>query len=188
MKPSGLRHFVNSRPLGPPFPTGTHEAQFAMGCFWGVERLFWKLPGVHVTAVGYAGGHVPDPDCKLVSAGRTGHAEAVRVNYFPDRIRYADLLKVFWEHHDPTQGDRQGNDVGSQYRSLDLHARRCAGRRGGGEPPRLRRGARPRGAQAGDDDAGAAGDHVLVRRGLPPAVPCEESRRVLRHWWVWGPL
>ncbi len=117
MKPTGLRHFVNGQPLDPPFPPGTHEAQFAMGCFWGVERLFWKLPGVHVTAVGYAGGHVPDPDYKLVCAGRTGHAEAVRVIYHPDRIHYADLLKVFWEHHDPTQGNRQGNDVGSQYRS-----------------------------------------------------------------------
>jgi len=124
------KHFVNGRRIVPPFPAGLKEAIFGMGCFWGAERLFWQLPGVYATAVGYAGGHTPNPTYEEVCSGRTGHAEVVRVIYDPEKIDYEDLLKVFWESHDPTQGMRQGNDVGTQYRSvifvLDAEQRRAA--------------------------------------------------------------
>jgi peptide-methionine (S)-S-oxide reductase len=111
------RHFVNDAPLKPPFPAGMQTATFGLGCFWGAERKFWQAPGVFSTAVGYAGGHTPNPTYREVCSGRTGHAEVVRVVFDPSRIRYEDLLKIFWESHDPTQGMRQGNDVGTQYRS-----------------------------------------------------------------------
>jgi peptide-methionine (S)-S-oxide reductase len=111
------RHFVNGQRIKPPFPDGTREAVFGMGCFWGAERLFWQLPGVYSTAVGYAGGYTPNPTYQEVCSGDTGHAEVVRVIYDPQKVRYEDLLKVFWESHDPTQGMRQGADVGTQYRS-----------------------------------------------------------------------
>ena len=110
-------HFVNGHRLKPPFPAGLSEALFGMGCFWGAERLFWQLPGVYSTSVGYAGGFTPNPTYEEVCSGDTGHAEVVRVIYDPQKISYEDLLKVFWESHDPTQGMRQGNDVGTQYRS-----------------------------------------------------------------------
>jgi len=110
-------HFVNGHRIVPPFPQGMQEAVFGMGCFWGAERLFWELPGVYSTAVGYAGGYTPNPTYEEVCTGETGHAEVVRVIFDPERIGYEDLLKVFWESHDPTQGMRQGNDVGTQYRS-----------------------------------------------------------------------
>jgi peptide-methionine (S)-S-oxide reductase len=110
-------HFVNRAPLQPPFPAGLEDAYFGLGCFWGAERLFWKLPGVYSTSVGYAGGYTPNPTYEEVCSGRTGHAEVVRVVFEPQQIRYEDLLKAFWESHDPTQGMRQGNDVGTQYRS-----------------------------------------------------------------------
>ena len=110
-------HFVNGHRIVPPFPAGLREAVFAMGCFWGAERLFWQLPGVYSTAVGYAGGLTLNPTYQEVCSGDTGHAEVVRVIYDPQKISYQDLLKVFWESHDPTQGMRQGNDVGTQYRS-----------------------------------------------------------------------
>jgi peptide-methionine (S)-S-oxide reductase len=110
-------HFVNGRSLKPPFPDGLEQAQFALGCFWGAERKFWQQPGVYVTAVGYAGGTTTKPSYELVCTGRTGHAETVLVEFDPQQIRYADLLRVFFESHDPTQGMRQGNDVGTQYRS-----------------------------------------------------------------------
>jgi peptide-methionine (S)-S-oxide reductase len=110
-------HFVNGHRLEPPFPAGTSRAMFAMGCFWGAERKFWQLPGVYTTAVGYAAGHTPNPTYREVCSGMTGHTEAVLVVFDPDMIRYEDLLKVFWEDHDPTQGMRQGHDVGTQYRS-----------------------------------------------------------------------
>ena len=115
--PTAREHFVNGRPLKGPYPKGTEMAVFGMGCFWGVERIFWNLPGVWVTAVGYAGGSTPNPTYQEVCSGLTGHTEAVLVVYDPDRVPYADLLKAFWENHDPTQGMRQGNDVGTQYRS-----------------------------------------------------------------------
>jgi peptide-methionine (S)-S-oxide reductase len=110
-------HFVNGHRIAPPFPEGLREAVFAMGCFWGAERLFWQLPGVYSTAVGYAGGFTPNPTYQEVCSGGTGHAEVVRVIYDPQQLSYEQLLKVFWESHDPTQGMRQGNDVGTQYRS-----------------------------------------------------------------------
>jgi peptide-methionine (S)-S-oxide reductase len=110
-------HFVNGHRLAPPFPAGLERAIFAMGCFWGAERKFWQLPGVYATAVGYAAGHTPNPTYREVCSGMTGHAEVVLVVFDPKTIRYEDLLKVFWESHDPTQGMRQGNDVGTQYRS-----------------------------------------------------------------------
>jgi peptide-methionine (S)-S-oxide reductase len=115
--PTAETHFVNGRPLKGPYPEGLETAYFAMGCFWGVERIFWQVPGVWVTAVGYQEGATPNPTYEEVCSGRTGHAEAVKVVYDPRQVSYADLLKVFWENHDPTQGMRQGNDIGTQYRS-----------------------------------------------------------------------
>ncbi len=111
------RHYVNGRPLSPPFPKGMEQILFSMGCFWGVERKFWQTEGVYTTAVGYAGGHTPNPSYEEVCTGMTGHAEVVLVVYDPQVLSYQSLLKLFWESHDPTQGMRQGNDVGTQYRS-----------------------------------------------------------------------
>ncbi|MER7500799.1 peptide-methionine (S)-S-oxide reductase MsrA [Nonomuraea pusilla] len=111
------RHAVLDAPLAPPYPRGTQVADFGLGCFWGAERAFWRLPGVVSTAVGYQGGYTRNATYEEVCTGLTGHAEVVRVVYDPERISYEELLKVFWESHDPTHGMRQGNDVGSQYRS-----------------------------------------------------------------------
>jgi peptide-methionine (S)-S-oxide reductase len=111
------KHFVNGHRLEEPFPDGSSRAMFAMGCFWGAERKFWQLPGVYSTAVGYAAGHTPNPTYREVCSGMTGHAEVVLVVFDPNVIRFEDLLKVFWENHDPTQGMRQAGDVGTQYRS-----------------------------------------------------------------------
>ena len=110
-------HAVLGNPLRPPWPEGHQEAVVALGCFWGAERLFWQIPGVWTTAVGYAGGFTPNPTYEEVCSGMTGHTEAVRVVFDPGRVTFGDLLRVFWEAHDPTQGMRQGNDVGTQYRS-----------------------------------------------------------------------
>jgi peptide-methionine (S)-S-oxide reductase len=125
------RHAVLGTSLQPPFPGGVRTAVFALGCFWGAERLFWRLPGVFTTAVGYAGGFTPNPTYDEVCSGRTGHAEAVLVAYDPKQVSYETLLKTFFEEHDPTQGMRQGNDVGTQYRSAiyytDDEQRRLAG-------------------------------------------------------------
>jgi peptide-methionine (S)-S-oxide reductase len=115
--PVPATHFVNGAPLVPPFPPGTELALFGMGCFWGTERKFWQLPGVVSTAVGYAAGFTPNPTYREVCTGRTGHNEVVQVVFDPKAVRYEDLLRVFWESHDPTQGMQQGNDVGTQYRS-----------------------------------------------------------------------
>jgi peptide-methionine (S)-S-oxide reductase len=115
--PVPSHHDVLSNPLSPPFPDGLQQAVFGMGCFWGAERMFWVLPGVYTTAVGYAGGFTPNPTYEEVCSGRTGHAEVVLVVFDPNETSYEDLLKTFWENHDPTQGMRQGNDTGTQYRS-----------------------------------------------------------------------
>ena len=115
------RHFVNGHRMAPPFPAGLEIATFGMGCFWGAERLFWEQPGVYSTAAGYAGGTTPNPTYQEVCTGLTGHAEVVRVVFDPRRVSYAQLLRQFWESHDPTQGMRQGGDAGTQYRST-IHA------------------------------------------------------------------
>ena len=115
--PTAETHFVNGRPLEEPVPEGAEVAIFGMGCFWGVERLFWNIPGVVNTSVGYAGGFTPNPTYNETVTGRTGHAEVVRIVYDPSKVSFEALLKVFWEEHDPTQGMRQGNDVGTTYRS-----------------------------------------------------------------------
>ncbi len=115
--PTAERHRINGQPLKGPYPDGAEIADFAAGCFWGVEKTFWNVPGVIVTAVGYQGGYTPNPTYEEVCSGQTGHAEAVRVVFDPSRVSYLQLLKEFWEEHDPTQGMRQGNDAGTSYRS-----------------------------------------------------------------------
>jgi peptide-methionine (S)-S-oxide reductase len=115
--PTSTTHVINGRPIAPPYPDGTEVAEFALGCFWGEEKLFWETPGVWVTAVGYQGGFTPNPTYGEVCTGKTGHAESVRVVFDPELVSYEELLRRFWEAHDPTQAMRQGNDVGTQYRS-----------------------------------------------------------------------
>jgi peptide-methionine (S)-S-oxide reductase len=115
--PTAETHFINGSSIQPPYPAGSEIATFAMGCFWGAEKLFWQTPGVISTSSGYAGGHMPNPTYEEVCTGKTGHAESVQVVFDPSRISYEELLKLFWENHDPTQGMRQGNDRGTQYRS-----------------------------------------------------------------------
>ena len=145
--PTAQSHYVNGHALRGPYPEGLALAQFAMGCFWGVERIFWKLPGVWVTAVGYAGGSTPNPTYEEVCSGRTGHTEAVLVVFDPKVISYEALLKVFWEGHDPTQGMRQGNDAGTQYRSAiytygEAQAKAAADSKAGYQPALTARGYR----------------------------------------------
>jgi peptide-methionine (S)-S-oxide reductase len=115
--PVPAQHEVLGNPIAPPFPDGLEQAIVGMGCFWGAERVFWRVPGVYTTAVGYAGGYTPNPTYEEVCSGRTGHTEAVLVVFDPKQVSYEEILRLFWENHDPTQGMRQGNDAGTQYRS-----------------------------------------------------------------------
>ncbi len=115
--PASERHYVLGTPIAPPFPDGLERAVFGMGCFWGAERVFWQAPGIYTTAVGYAGGYTPNPTYEETCSGRTGHAEVVLAVFDPTKTSYEEMLRLFWENHDPTQGMRQGNDAGTQYRS-----------------------------------------------------------------------
>ena len=156
------RHRVSGRPLKPPFPPECEVAVFGMGCFWGAERLFWRLEGVHVTAVGYAGGETPNPTYEEVCSGATGHAEVVLVVFDPKAVAYDDLLRLFFESHDPTQGMRQGNDVGTQYRSV-IHTTSAA-------------------QQAAAERASAAYDAALRERGLDTVTT--EIRPAPTFWYA----
>ena len=159
--PTASVHFVNGHRLKPPYPDGLQQAVFGLGCFWGAERKFWELgEGVYTTAVGYAGGHTPNPTYEEVCSGRTGHTEVVLVVFDPKKVSYERLLKTFWENHNPTQGMRQGNDVGTQYRSgiytfddaqLDLLVRA------------VRDHVRPDAAQLSDEPGDERNDHAVQR-------------------------
>ena len=173
------RHTVLGNPLDPPYPEGIETAYFALGCFWGAERLFWKLEGVYTTAVGYQNGMTPYPTYEEVCSGHTGHAEAVLVAFDPALISYERLLQVFFTEHDPTQGMRQGNDVGTQYRSGIYYTDE-------GQKETAERVLA--GYQAALDERGLANDHdrsracgaVLLRGGVPPAVPRQGTQWLLR--------
>ena len=172
-------HDVLHNPLEPPFPEGLERAIFGMGCFWGAERMFWQAPGVWTTAVGYAGGYTPQPSYEQVCTGRTGHAEVVLAVFDPAATSYEEMLRIFWEGHDPTQGIRQGNDVGHPVPLGDLLDDRGAARRGAGvegDVPGAPEGGGPRRDHHGD----RAGRRVLLRRALPPAVPPQGAQRLLR--------
>ena len=165
--------------MAPPFPDDTEQVIVGMGCFWGAEKAFWQLPGVYTTAVGYSGGITPNPTYEEVCSGRTGQNEVVLVVYRPAEVSFEDVLKAFWEGHDPTQGMRQGNDVGTQYRSAHLHHHRRPGRGGRGLPRAYQAGLEKAGHGQITTEVGAGG-RVLLRRGLPPAVPAQGPERLLR--------
>ena len=171
-------HAINGHSLTPPYPDGFEVADFALGCFWGAEKVFWSVPGVWVTAVGYQGGTTPNPTYREACTGQTGHAEAVRVVFDPKAVSYEQLLKLFWEDHDPTQGYRQGNDTGTQYRSAifthgpDQLATAIASRD-------MYQAGAVEGGLRHDHDGDPRGAGVLLRRGLPPAVPRQGPQRLL---------
>ena len=178
--PTAEEHEIFSRPLKGPYPAGTEKAIFGMGCFWGAERIFWNLgPGIWITAVGYAGGLTPNPTYQEVCSGLTGHNEVVLVVYDPKRISYETLLKTFWEGHDPTQGMRQGNDAGTQYRSgiyTFTDAQRAAAEASKAAYQKMLSQSRLR--RDHHRDPTRAG--VLLRRGLPSAVLGQGPARLLR--------
>ena len=176
---SSRRHLVLGTPLAPPFPEGTEQAIFGMGCFWGAERLFWRAPGVYTTAVGYAGGFTPNPTYQEVCTGRTGHTEVVLAVFDPAQTSYEEMLRIFWEGHDPTQGMRQGNDVGTQYRSA-IYWTTNAQRDAALASRDMFQAELSRGRLRADHDRDRRGRPVLLRRGLPPAVPRREPERLLR--------
>jgi peptide-methionine (S)-S-oxide reductase len=164
-------HFVNGHPLTPPFAAGLQQAVFGMGCFWGAERKFWQAPGVYSTAVGYAGGYTPNANYREVCSGMTGHTEVVLVVFDPQATSYEAMLKLFWENHDPTQGMRQGNDAGTQYRSAICCSSPDQVQAAAVARAHQDRLTRPAAPASPPDRRGAA---VLLRRGLPPAVLAEE--------------
>ena len=173
------RHLVLDTPIVPPFPEGLERIVVGMGCFWGAERLFWQAPGVYTTAVGYAGGFTPNPTYEEVCSGRTGHTEVVLAVFDPAKTSYEEMLRIFWEGHDPTQGMRQGNDVGTQYRSaIYWHDQRQLDRGRHARHVPGRADAAP--ATRDDHDRDRRGGAVLLRRGVPPAVPRREPERLLR--------
>jgi peptide-methionine (S)-S-oxide reductase len=172
------RHLVLGTPLQPPFPPGHARAMFGLGCFWGAERKFWQQEGVFTTAVGYAAGITPNPTYEEVCSGMTGHNEVVLVVYDPARIGYDALLRLFWESHDPTQGMRQGNDVGTQYRS-GIYCFAGTDRRRHGRPPGLCRSTGPSRLRP-DHDRDPGGPGILLRRGLSPAISRPQPERLLR--------
>ncbi len=175
------RHAVNGAPLVGPFPAGLEQAVFGLGCFWGAERKFWQQPGVFTTAVGYAGGFTKNPTYEEVCSGRTGHTEVVLVVFDPRVTSYEQLLKTFWENHNPTQGMRQGNDVGTQYRSAIYTFSRA--QREAAERTRTQyRGSARRARLRRDHHRSRRCAAVLLRRGVPPAVSAQESQWILRHW------
>ena len=177
--PVPARHEVLGTPIAPPFPEGLERMVVGMGCFWGAERIFWQAEGVYTTAVGYAGGFTPNPSYEEVCSAGTGHAEVVLVVFDPTVTSYEAMLRLFWEGHDPTQGMRQGNDVGTQYRSglyWTTETQRTAALASRDDLPAAADGRGPR----RDLDRDRRGGAVLLRRGVPPAVPRQEPERVLR--------
>ena len=173
------RHLVLGTPIGPPFPDGTEQAIFGMGCFWGAERMFWRAAGMYTTAVGYAAGHTPNPTYQEVCSGRTGHNEVVLAVFDTEKTSYDALLRIFWEGHDPTQGMRQGNDVGTQYRS-GIYWTSEVQRDAALASRDMFQEELSRARLRDDHDRDRRGRPVLLRRGLPPAVPRGEPERLLR--------
>ncbi len=169
-----VAHYVNRHRIVPPFPAGMQEAVFGMGCFWGAEKLFWKLPGVYATAVGYAGGHTPNPNYQEVCSGLTGHTEVVKVIFDPTITSYEDLLQTFWESHNPTEGMRQGNDIGTQYRSA-IYTNGPEQQNLAERVPRAFPGPIERCTTRIHYHRNCPRTAVLLRRGLSPAVSGEES-------------